>query len=96
MLEIACWSSFTDRRGIGKSLWVSETDKLLTPDNLKKQYVRLAKKKIPPLLGTSYCEVVVSCLEGLPDVDATAQNSAAMSGSAYVEQVMEKLEEINL
>lgn len=106
LLEVACSSSFVDRHGIGKSLWISEivnntgkdvvSHKLPTPENLKRQYIRLAKRRIPPLLGTNYCEVVISCLEGLPNEDGTAQDSALMSGSAYVEQVMGKLEKLNL
>lgn len=105
LLEIACWSSFTNRNGIGKHLWVPQTVKkdgkdvasrpmLMPPDKLKEQYLRLAKKKIPPVLGTSYYEVVVSCLEGLPNEDGTLQHSIATSDSSYIQQVVEKLEEI--
>ncbi|ERF74537.1 hypothetical protein EPUS_08948 [Endocarpon pusillum Z07020] len=104
LLEIACWSSFADRKGIGKHLWISETAKRdgedvvvsrpLTPDKLKEQYLRLAKKRIPPVLGTRYCEVVVSCLEGLPDEDGTLPPSIATSDSSYIQQVIGKLEEI--
>lgn len=105
LLEIACWSSFTNRNGIGKHLWIPQTVKkdgkavashpmLMPPDKLKEQYLRLAKKKIPPILGTSYYEVVVSCLEGLPDEDGTLQHSMAISDSSYIQQVMEMLEQI--
>jgi serine/threonine protein kinase len=98
LLEIACWSSFTDLRGIGKYL-LTKDDKsqLLGPDGLKKQYIRLAEKHIPPHLGSNYSELVKSCLDGLPNEDGTPRaETAAAVGSSYMEQVMGQLEQINL
>lgn len=98
LLEIACWSSFIDRGRIGKYL-LSKDDKsqLLGPDSLKKQYIRLAEKHIPPHLGSNYSELVKSCLEGLLNEDGTLRaETAAAVGSSYMEQVMGQLEQINL
>ena len=106
LLEIACWGSFTNMKGLGKSLYKSYTEnvdgkevvafKHLSPDDLKKQYLRLAQKRIPPTLGTVYYELVESCLEGIPDNDGTRHDAKASVGSSYMEQVMNKLEDINL
>jgi hypothetical protein len=98
LLEIAYWSSFTDLRGIGKYLLAKEDkSQLLGPDDLKRQYIRLAEKHIPPRLGSNYSELVKSCLEGLPNGDGPPHVKTAVAvGSSYMEQVMGQLEQINL
>jgi hypothetical protein len=112
LLEIACWGSFTDRTGLGRYLWEGEkkeekseegeektTEKvLLDPARLKKQYLKLAKRRIPPTLGDKYRDVVLSCLEGLKDEAGLEHEngSSVNTGLAYIDQVMERLYEIEL
>jgi hypothetical protein len=108
LLEIACWGSFVDKKGLGKALWEVKKDAtntqqseemvLLDPIRLRKQYLKVAKRKIPPTLGDKYREVVVSCLDGLEKegdhkIDGV---DTVVAGLAYIDQVMEKLNEIEL
>jgi hypothetical protein len=104
LLEIACWGSFADKTGLGKHLWEAKGTTepvLLDPARLKKQYTKLAKRRIPPTLGDKYRDVVVSCLEGLKDgasADQKVQGDASGVdvGLAYIDQVMERLYDIEM
>lgn len=72
---------------------------LLDPARLRKQYVRLAKRRIPPTLGDKYRDVVLSCLEGFKDeagVEVGTDGDAHSTGLAYIDQVMERLYGIEL
>jgi hypothetical protein len=109
LLEIACWGSFADKKGLGKALWEVKKDAtnaqqneekvLLDPGRLRKQYLKVATRKIPPTLGDKYRDVVVSCLndfekeEGYHKVDGT---DTVVAGLAYIDHVMEKINEIEL
>jgi hypothetical protein len=71
----------------------------LDPLRLPKQYLKVAKRKIPPTLGDKYREVVVSCLDGLEkdEGDHKIDNvDTVVAGLAYIDQVMEKLNAIEL
>ncbi|KAH0565038.1 hypothetical protein GP486_001564, partial [Trichoglossum hirsutum] len=60
LLEIAIWSAFTDRKGIGKRLWKKpeqgpqeeeKEEEILAPEALQNEFIRLANSQIPRLLG---------------------------------------------
>lgn len=104
LLEIAMWGCFTDERtnGMAKCVWhVAQGARLspLSPDDLKAKYLKLAKFQIPRYIGAKYAEIVVSCLEGLRDEEAGGlldDQDGMVLETAYVSQILEKLEDISL
>lgn len=105
LLEISLWNSFTNRAGIGKYLWedVRGSDaakKVLLPaEELKAMYLKLAHAMVPRAIGNKYRDVVVSCLGGLENEERGGlleDQDGIVVGSAYISQIMGKLEEISL
>jgi hypothetical protein len=100
LLEIAMWGSFTDRRKgmMGRYVWKDQSTPLL-PGELKERYLSLARSQVPRIIGTRYADIVVSCLEGLQDEEKGGilnDQDGLVTGTAYVAQVLSKLEEISL
>jgi hypothetical protein len=104
-LEISLWGSFTDRSGIGKYLWedVKSSDEgkksLRTAEGQKAMYLMLARSLLPRAIGNKYRDVVISCLEGLQSEEQGGllnDQDGIVVGSAYISQIMGKLEEIAL
>lgn len=100
LLEVACWSTFTNREGLGRYLF-DEDRKLLSPNDLRKRFIEQAGKRIPPTLGNKYHDVVVSCLTGLAKEEEGHQlsdddNEDIIMGTAYITHIMSKLEDISL
>lgn len=91
LLEIALWEDFANERNAYGRLFQKSAD-------LPKILMQLTKR-IPILLGNKYRDVVVSCLQELED-ERTSQllndENGIVVGMAYIEQVMNKLEEISL
>ena len=104
LLEVAMWSCFTDERanGMAKCVWhVAQGARLspLSPDELKAIYLKLAKSQVPRCIGAKYADIVVSCLEGLRDEEAGGllnDQDGMVVETAYVSQILEKLEDISL
>jgi len=104
LLEISLWGSFTDlgSRGIGRYLWESlekNKEKLREPGKLKDKYLQIAKSQIPRTLGNKYRDVAVSCLEGLKTEEEEGllnDQDGIVVGSAYISQIIGKLEEISM
>ena len=105
LLEISLWGSFTDRSGIGKYLWedVKSSDEgkksLRTAEGQKAMYLMLAHSLLPRAIGNKYRDVVISCLEGLQSEEQGGllnDQDGIVVGSAYISQIMGKLEEIAL
>ncbi|EXJ92139.1 hypothetical protein A1O3_00689 [Capronia epimyces CBS 606.96] len=109
LLEIALWRLFTDPRGGQKHLWNKvkktkdgqeiEESELLSPDAQRVQYKDLAQKQIPPKFGTKYKDVVLACLDGLENGEEQRKLQDAdgiVVGVAYIEQVMDRLDQIEL
>jgi hypothetical protein len=99
LLEIALWASVTESEPVGKYLWEKGKQKILEPETLRKTYIDLSKSLVPRYVGDKYRDVVVSCLEGLRDEEENGQladQDDIIVGSAYISQVMSKLEEISM
>ena len=112
LLEIAMWSAFTDRKGIGQRLWKKTTttpateqgvakDRLsiLTPEALQTEFLRIANSQVPRLLGNKYRDVVIACLTGLRYEEGEHLLDDAdglVVGRAYITRVMRKLEDISV
>lgn len=104
LLEVAMWGCFTDERtnGMAKCVWhvaQGARPSPLSPDELKAKYLKLAKSQIPRCIGAKYADIVVSCLEGLRDEEAGGlldDQDGMVVETAYVSQILEKLEDISL
>jgi hypothetical protein len=104
LLEIALWGSFTDRRpeGLARYVWQksgTQPAAPLPPEDLRRKYLRIAKSLVPREIGTKYADIVVSCLEGLQDEERGGllnDEDGLVIETAYVAQVLSKLEEISL
>jgi hypothetical protein len=101
LLEISLWSTFTHQTGIGKYLWETRDNvqMLRSPERLQTRYIEIAKSQVPRILGDKYRDVVVSCLEGLRDEEEGGllnDQDGIVVGSAYITQIMSRLEEISL
>ncbi|KAK5695725.1 hypothetical protein LTR17_024449 [Elasticomyces elasticus] len=102
LLEIALWASVTRLNPIGKYFWASldkGKEKILDPESLRKKYIEMARSQIPRVIGDKYKDVVVSCLEGLKDEEDNRlleDGDGIVIGSAYISQLMSKLEEISI
>jgi hypothetical protein len=104
LLEIAMWGSFTDQRPRKMARYVWQDDGTqpaapLSPEDLKERYLKLAKSVVPRQIGTKYADIVVSCLEGLQDEERGGllnDEDGLVIETAYVAQVLSKLEEISL
>jgi serine/threonine protein kinase len=104
LLEIAMWGSFTDQRPgkMARYVWQDAGTRAaapLSPEDLKKRYLKLAKSVVPRQIGTKYADIVVSCLEGLQDEERGGllnDEDGLVIETAYVAQVLSKLEEISL
>jgi hypothetical protein len=62
-------------------------------------YLRLAESVAPRQIGAKYADIVVSCLEGLQDEERGGllnDEDGLVIETAYVAQVLSKLEEISL
>ena len=96
LLEIALWGSFTSRSsGIGKLLWDGQS--LKPPDELKQTFINIAKRNVPQLMGQRFSDVVVVCLEELKDDEDQGRledQDGIVVETAYITEVMNKLEEI--
>lgn len=98
LLEVACWSSFTNRTEIGKYIWTQDGN-LLAPNRLHGKFEELARRRIPPTLGNKYLDVVISCLTGLKEEEdkrGLEDEDEIVMGTAYITQIMSKLEGISL
>ncbi|KAK0257831.1 hypothetical protein LTR91_017105 [Friedmanniomyces endolithicus] len=102
LLEVALWSSMTELGSIGKALWASlekGKERILEPEKLREKFIELAKYYIPRCIGDKYRDVVVSCLEGLKDEEESRlleDRDGIVIGSAYISQIMSKLEDISI
>ena len=101
LLEIALWGSFTDQSpgGMARYAWQAKNTAPLPPEELRQRYLKLAKSLVPRTIGTKYAEIVVSCLEGLQDEEKGGllnDEDGLVIETAYVAQVLSKLEEISL
>lgn len=104
LLEIALWVSVSDlgAHGIGQNLWQSlekGKERLLDPESLRQRYCNIAKSLIPRHMGNKYRDVVISCLEGLRDEEEGGllkDQDGVIVGSAYISQIMSRLEEITM
>jgi Protein tyrosine and serine/threonine kinase len=99
LLEIAIWSAFTDRKGIGQRLWEPGQGGILAPEALQNEYIRIANSQIPRLLGKRYRDAVVACLTGLKDEEKghlLDDKDGFVVGLAYITQVMRKIEDISV
>ncbi|KAK6362264.1 hypothetical protein TWF730_005960 [Orbilia blumenaviensis] len=100
MLEIALWNSFYDRGpgGLGSKLW-ADANRLHPPDKLNSIFVRMATTQVPRIVGERYRDAVLACLTGLKDENGetiTKDEDGVELGLAYLQQVVEQLEEISL
>ncbi|KAK5731512.1 hypothetical protein LTR17_011310 [Elasticomyces elasticus] len=106
LLEIAIWTSFTDLdSSVSRSLWSSlekgreQLRKPDGPEGLKERFVHLARSRIPRYMGDRYRDVVLSCLQGLEDEEKGGlldDEDGIVAGSAYISQVIAKLEDIHV
>jgi hypothetical protein len=102
LLEIALWRSFADELpgGAARYVWSRESPKtVLSPEALKAMYLRFARDLVPRYIGVKYASIVVSCLEGLKDEEEKGllkDKDDLVVGTAYVSQILERLEEISL
>ncbi|KAK3373663.1 hypothetical protein B0T24DRAFT_679075 [Lasiosphaeria ovina] len=113
LLEISFWSSFQDSRSenLGSRVWkkerVQKTEPsapeykkvLRTPEELRDQYLLLATRYVPRLMGQKFADVIVSCLNGLKDKAGTSaleDLDGIVVGSAYLTHIIRKLEQISL
>jgi hypothetical protein len=83
---------------MGRYVWKDHSTPLL-PGELKERYLSLARSQVPRIIGTRYADIVVSCLEGLQDEEKGGilnDQDGLVTGTAYVAQVLSKLEEISL
>ncbi|KAK6522235.1 hypothetical protein TWF281_002802 [Arthrobotrys megalospora] len=100
MLEIALWGSFYDRGpgGLGSKLW-ADANRLHPPDKLNGIFVRMATTQVPRIVGERYRDAVLACLTGLKDENGetiTKDEDGIELGLAYLQQVVEQLEEISV
>ncbi|KAK0816764.1 hypothetical protein LTR75_003447 [Friedmanniomyces endolithicus] len=102
LLEIALWASMTEVSSFGKALWASlekGKERILEPEKMREKYIELAKYYVPRCIGDKYRDVVVSCLEGLKDEEESRlldDRDGIVVGSAYISQIMSKLEDISI
>jgi len=102
LLEVSLWDTFTNKEtGIGKYLWEKRDNGrvLRTPEGLQERYLEIARSQVPRVFGDKYRDVVISCLEGLRDEEEGGlldDQDGIIVGSAYISQIMTKLEEISL
>ncbi|KAF3910964.1 hypothetical protein AA313_de0200530 [Arthrobotrys entomopaga] len=100
LLEIALWNSFYDRGpgALGSKLW-ADAHHLHPPDKLNSIFVRLASTQVPRIVGERYRDAVLACLTGLKDENGDTimkDEDGIELGLAYLQQVVELLEEICL
>jgi hypothetical protein len=102
LLEIALWDTFTNAKsGAGRCLWEERDRKqvLQNSEGLKARYLEIARSHAHRVFGDRYRNVVVSCLEGLEDEEKGGildDQDGVIVGSAYISQIMTKLEDILL
>jgi hypothetical protein len=101
LLEIALWTSFQDRRSpVLKSRLLRRDGKtLLAPEELKKAYLGLASGAVARHMGQRYANVVQACLNGLDHKirDGTLEDAdGIIVGTAYITEIIKRLEEITL
>jgi hypothetical protein len=102
LLEIALWDTFTNaEKGAGRYLWEKRdgSQVLRTPQGLKARYLEIARSHAHRVFGDKYRDVVISCLEGLEDEEKGGildDQDGIVVGSAYMSQIMTKLEGISL
>ena len=84
---------------MARYVWQAKSTATLPPEDLRQRYLKLAKSLVPRHIGTKYAEIVVSCLEGLQDEEKGGllnDEDGLVIETAYVAQVLSKLEEISL
>ncbi len=91
LLEVAYWEDFTDEGNRYGKTFKSEKEPL-------KLLMKLAER-IPILFGDKYRNIVVACLKQLDDekqAEELNDENGIVVGTAYISQVLSKLDEIAL
>ncbi|PIA92752.1 hypothetical protein CB0940_04481 [Cercospora beticola] len=110
LLEIGLWNSFVmyDNNGRisgpGRAFEVSASDLLrFTPGAFKDLLVGLAKRRLPPIMGNTYTEVVVDCLTCLDadndeyeEISEAEDQDGVVVGVKFINQVLLQLNEISV
>lgn len=99
LLEVALWEDFTTPICAKRLFWQKGTQQLKAPEELRASLVMSAETDIPRLLGTKYADAVVACLIGLKEDDSPGfltDKDGVIKGTAYIIQVMKRLETISL
>lgn len=95
LLEIALWRTFTSKSGLGKILWNGETMK--APEEMRAEFLNLAKRNVPQVMGQRYTDAVVACLEELREDEEKGyldDEDQMIPAPAYVTAILKRLEEI--
>ncbi|GIZ43254.1 hypothetical protein CKM354_000648600 [Cercospora kikuchii] len=110
LLEIGLWSPFVlyDHNGRisgpGQAFEVSAADlRGFSPAAFKDLLVGLAKRRLPPIMGNTYTEVVVDCLTCLDadndeyeEISEVEDQDGVVVGVKFINQVLLKLNEISV
>ncbi|CUS12338.1 unnamed protein product [Tuber aestivum] len=108
LLEIGLWSPFVDEVGgptnaLPQILTIlQDRDQKRRATRIKRALTNLAHKHLPPIMGTKYTEIVVSCLACLdqeshlgPESDFL-DDDGTLVGVRYIQEILNVLEEIEV
>jgi hypothetical protein len=108
LLEVGLWRSLLDWKipdhGVLPAglqallLGIDVSGIMANPSIVQSKLIETAKRQLPRVMGNSYTSVVVSCLSCVEGGLTTPSKSISREGPAlaYIESVVERLEEIRL
>ncbi|KAI4202339.1 MAG: hypothetical protein LQ346_002013 [Caloplaca aetnensis] len=97
LLEVALWRDLTNR-ALRRMFW-RDAQNLKSSEDMRAALIKSAKTDVPRVLGQKYADAVVACLTGLREEEEAgilADVDGVITGTAYITQILKRLEEISI